>query len=175
MKDREPIHSTDTITGWLSHYDCLKRWQDRAEKAAVGGTDDILSLMDGVDFALAFFIWAHSLREWLINDKAINQDKLDSILRKHDTWSMCRDLANRSRHFDLKHRPRDKNWSLQFSFEPLPEQMPGIQKYRWIIFYDGECFGVFQLIRDIRVMWDEVLAETGLADTIKHRLGTFSP
>ena len=169
MKECGTLQSVDTSSGWITHFDSMIRWQTRAEETCSGGMDDGINAIQGMDFALAFVVWAHSLREWLINDEAVDQAELDKRLQQYETWKMCRDLANRTRHLDLKTRPKDKYWSINRSFGPNSDQLEGTREYRWCLTYDGQTLEVLNAIYAIRSMWDDVLIELGKGNWVEPR------
>ncbi len=100
----------DRHGGWLNHFKRTKRWGVRAIAALADlpATD----FREALDFSLAYFVWCHSLREWLIKDQAASQSVIDSALKAYPEWRIVRDLANRSRHLVITQNPADAEWAV---------------------------------------------------------------
>ena len=86
---------------------------------------------DIVDLALSYFVWCHSLREWLVRGKVMDAKVLDENLGRYPQWKICRDIANRCRHYDLTTNPSDKHWSIGREYDPFanPENRLPCQKW----------------------------------------------
>lgn len=141
--------SADTYGGWKNHFKRLSRWRDRVEYAYEQPEQH--KIHDVLDFILAYFVWCHSLREWAINSKAISRQKLDWLLHEYVEWEICRDIANRQRHFEINRKPRDKDWSVGREYNPFnpPE-------HRINIFSGNRIFEARDLVRRTHQMWDEI-------------------
>jgi hypothetical protein len=90
--------SVDTFGGWANHFLRVERWKDRCLGELKKGYGN--ESRDVADFALSYFVWCHSLREWLIEGQIIKQEALE-ILKQYPEWQICRDIANRCRHYDF--------------------------------------------------------------------------
>jgi hypothetical protein len=152
--------SIDTASGWKNHYLRMRRWRDRSLAALDHRIDG--DLHEAVDFVLAYFVWCHSLREWLIKSKSIAEETLDSQLQKHSDWKICRDIANRSRHFDLQKNPADKHWSILREYDVFAELDPKMQKTRLFLIFGDEKIDVAALISSTFRMWQRILESNGL-------------
>ncbi|NDV02317.1 hypothetical protein [Pseudoroseicyclus tamaricis] len=108
---------------------------------------------EAVDFALAYFIWAHSLREWLIVDGGVEKAELDAFLAKFPCWFVCRDIANRTRHLDLKRSPTDKDWEISRSYVPFSEQLSEHGEYEWLVHHNDDRFMLAELVSKVQTMW----------------------
>ena len=152
--------SGDSCLGWLSHYQRMKRWEARAKQVSV--REFIGQTPETIDFALAYFVWAHSLREWLIESMSANKAILDSLLQDRQEWLLCRDLANKSRHYDLKNNPTDKDFVISHRIDMnavlagAPKQVIGG------VLHNGKYYEFLECIRMISAMWEEVLDKLGL-------------
>ena len=158
---REGVHkSADSKDGWRGHYQRMLRWQERALRFAKGPLG--YSNSDAVDFALAYFVWAHSLREWLIESEVVDKSRLDSLLSARSEWSMCRDLANRSRHYKLKRNPTDENWIMGLRID-VNALLAGAPEHQfWYVLHNGKYSEVPDCVRMISKMWEDVLNDLGL-------------
>ncbi|MCV2866023.1 hypothetical protein [Defluviimonas sp. WL0075] len=156
-----PLHkSFDTYEGWIGHYKRMRRWQERAVRYAKGPLN--YANDEAVDFVLAYFLWAHSLREWLIETGSVKKVEIDQLLADRPEWSICRDLANRSRHYDLKKNPTDKHWILALRLD-LNALMAGKQEHQfWYVLHDGQYREIPDCVNAVARMWEETLDRLGL-------------
>ena len=148
-------YSADTVRTWQNHFKRMDRWKVRVIEAASSYEDT--DFHDVFDFVLAYFVWCHSMREWLINSKAIDKNKLDTELAKYEEWPLCRDIANRSRHFELRMNPKDKDWSIGREYD-IFSKMSG-QKMRHVLFLvsDDEKYDVVELVGRTQRMWRDIV------------------
>lgn len=150
----------DRAGGWKTHFERTKRWEQRALKAL---TDlPSVDFHEALDFALAYFVWCHSLRDWLIKDGAISKNELDDSLKQHPEWKIVRDLANRSRHLVLTQSPTDGEWAVFREYEPFALQVEGRERHHLNLLFDGEKHRVSDLVSRSSRMWDDVLFRGGL-------------
>lgn len=159
---RGKYFSADGNGGWKNHHDRMKRWSERVLPLCIERQGSPVNGQAVVDFALAFFLWAHSLREWLIEDGASLKDDLDRALASETLWSTCRDLANRTRHFELRQRPVDKDWTVFREYDPYFELIEGVGTSHWWLEHDGKKSRLDQLVVETVAMWSLVLKELGL-------------
>lgn len=152
--------SADTNGGWRNQFRRMDRWKERAVPLSSERSGKATG--DAVDFALAYFIWAHSLRDWLIEDQAVKKEQLDDLLGKSKAWKICRDMANRSRHFNLKQNPTDKDWSLLRSYDPFSEVFDGVGISYWEIYFGDEKLRLGEVILQVHNMWLDVLEKLHL-------------
>ena len=152
--------SADSLLGWISHYQRMKRWEQRAQSVAV--REIVTQTPETVDFALAYFIWAHSFREWLLESGALPKDALDSYLSTKGEWNLCRDLANRCRHYDLTRSPKDNDFVISYRIDigaaiagAKNQIIPGV-------FHNGLYLEFTQAIGQISLMWEGVIDNFGL-------------
>ncbi len=152
--------SGDSSGGWLNHYQRMKRWESRAQSVAVRTI--ATQTHDAIDFALAYFVWAHSFREWLIETNTATRSQLNVLLDGRSEWRLCRDIANRCRHYNLTKNPTDNDFvvSVRIDLNALlagrtEQVMPGV-------FHGGQHFDFHACINDISRMWEEVIDELKL-------------
>lgn len=63
------------------------------------------------DYVLTFFIFCHSLKDWIRNDKEINKeirDKVESFISSNPCLKITADIANGAKHLERKKGPRSK-------------------------------------------------------------------
>ncbi|MEM9377571.1 MAG: hypothetical protein AAGA72_15240 [Pseudomonadota bacterium] len=144
--------SADTIGGWENHFKRMGRWKERvfAETENLSG-----NFHTALDFVLAYFVWAHSMRDWLINS-GVPQNDLDQELRKFDQWTICRDIANRSRHLKLTRNPRDADWSIARELD-FVSHLQGREEQRMFLVSVDKKYDVRLLVLRTNEMWEEVL------------------
>jgi hypothetical protein len=150
----------------------MLRWEARALSTASGSVsrnssgEFEISTLEATDFAYAYFFWAHSLRDWLINSGSIDKSKLDAILSNRNEWKMVRDIANKNKHKEITRNPTDPNWSsvMKIDLNSLLRGQSGVESY---ILFDGQCIDFTECIRSIGGMWSGVLIELELIETPK--------
>ena len=153
-------YSADANGGWKNHYLRVKRWENRSLETL--NNLPYTDFQDALDFSLAYFLWSHSLREWLINDEVIDRDKLDCELAKHDVWKLCRDIANRTRHFDLKMNPKDKDWTVYREYDPFAPVIEGRKRDIANLMFDGKKLPISSAIRNVADMWESIISHNKL-------------
>ena len=150
-KDR----SIDTAGSWQNHLERMKRWRDRSlSRLNTAGPDDV---HDVCDFLLAYFVWCHSFREWLIETDSIKQTDLDIQLSKYPEWKICRDIANRCRHYDLIHNPTDKHWSMGREYDIWAKVENRPERLIVFLVFNGEKHNISDLVHSAFRMWQEIL------------------
>ena len=152
--------SGDSFLGWLSHYERMKRWEVRAKQVAE--TDFMTQTPDTIDFALAYFIWAHSLRDWLIEAGSIESSALDGLLNGRREWLLCRDLANKSRHYNLQKKPTDKDFIISYQIDLNAILSGATRQVIGGVYHDGRYYEFSECIGVISEMWEAVLNQLGL-------------
>lgn len=149
------ISSADTIGGWKNHFKRMERWKERVLDAL--DDHDGRDIQEVFDFTLAYFLWCHSFREWLINSGTIDKELLNAELSNSTEWKICRDIANRTRHFDLRNNPRDKDWTLarEYDLWAKVEQRP-LRHVPFIVSGDQKL-DVKELISSTFNMWKGIV------------------
>lgn len=149
--------SADTIGGWKNHYDRMRRWEARS----LGALKDLprSSFHDAIDFTLAYFLWSHSFLEWLHESGEAEKAELSKKLKQYRVWPLCRDIANRVRHFDLRHNPTDKNWSAYREYLPFESQITGEERHVANVIFDGRKWDLSDAILESAKMWKEVVRD----------------
>ncbi|MEM6933844.1 MAG: hypothetical protein AAF526_09690 [Pseudomonadota bacterium] len=114
---------------------------------------------DVLDFTLAYFVWCHSMREWVINDGAMSKDELDKKLNEYPVWAICRDIANRCRHFDLNRNPKDKYWSVTGEYDQFHKWTNRKLRHVLNIYSGQDHYHADALVHQTFRMWEEVLED----------------
>jgi hypothetical protein len=142
--------SADTSGGWKNHYHRTLRWENRSREAL----NDLphTNFQDAIDFSLAYFVWSHSLRDWLVNSK----------LAQHEIWALCSDVANRTRHFELNRNPTDKDWSAYREYDPFGPLLEQRERHMANIMFDGKKWRIVYAISASAQMWREILGSETL-------------
>jgi len=159
--------SADTFGGWANHFLRTERWKDRclAELTKHYGEES----RDVPDFAFAYFVWCHSMREWLIEGSIIKSGDIDKSLALYPEWKICRDIANRCRHYDLKKNPTDKHWSIGREYDPFANERNELPREKWFLIFGEEKFELASVISITFKMWGDILNAHSLNPRIKSR------
>lgn len=154
------MRSADNAQGWLSHYQRTLRWAERAEQLLEGLPET--DFHEALDFTLAYFVWCHSLRDWLIKTDAMGKEPLDAELKKYQEWKRVRDLGNRQRHPVLKENAADKDWAIAREYDVFSPAIEGRERHHLNLYFDGKKIRVLPLLRDTRAMWQNILKDNSL-------------
>ncbi|CAD5277249.1 conserved hypothetical protein [Bosea sp. 62] len=150
----------DRVGGWSNHFRRTKRWEERAVHALTNLP--ATEFNTALDYALAYFIWSHSLREWLIGDGIFLKDELDLALRRYPEWRIVRDLANRSKHLILTQNPTDGDWVVFREYDHFAPQVEGRERHHLNLYFDGKKYLLLDVISSTRSMWEKILSDKGL-------------
>lgn len=155
------MQSADTLGGWKNHYRRMRRWEERSLRLLkdLPASD----FHEAIDMALAYFLWSHSLREWLINDSKIAVRELDGALAKYPVWKLCRDVANRTRHFELTKGPTDKDWSAFREYDPFSIVLEGKETHIACFYFDGKRYRITDAVLQSANMWADIVKQFGLS------------
>lgn len=107
-----PIVDRFALEGWQGQLARVERWQKRADAAINAGS------ADAEDFLLAFFQSAYHLRDWLLNSGATTKVNLDALMHNTPALSLCRDVANGSKHLTLNATERTARVGLMREYAP---------------------------------------------------------
>ena len=159
--------SADTFGGWKNHFLRMERWKQRClaelKKPYGDGSRDI------VDFALSYFVWCHSLREWLVRGKVMDAKVLDENLGRYPQWKICRDIANRCRHYDLTTNSSDKHWSIGREYDPFANPENRLPCEKWFLIFGEEKLELGSVFRTTFDMWTDILSAFNLNPLIDGR------
>ncbi len=150
----------DRHQGWFSHFERMKQWETRATIAL----EDLphTDFHEALDYSLAYFVWCHSLREWIIKDKAMSLSTVEDALKVYPEWKIVRDLANRSRHLVITQKPTDAEWSVFREYDPFAPTIEGRERVYVNLFFNSRKYRLVELVGKAGRMWDRVLADAGL-------------
>lgn len=153
-------------TSLIDHFHAMDRWRERAinELGSVSNfsaTGICIKSNNVIDFANAFFVWAHSARDWVINSNSVSQQALDTELNQHSQWVMVRDLANKIKHKEITRNPLDADWFGGLKIDPN-ELLLGKQAVEPYIVYCGKYLPMKDCLDSVSAMWIEVLNNFGV-------------
>lgn len=151
---------------WQQHYHAMKRWKVRALSVANGKVEQaengwIVEGTEADDFAKAYFIWAHSMRDWLIKTGKVERTRLDQLLGNFGQWKNVRDLANKSKHAVITRASIDPNWNsgVKMDLNALLRGEMGVEPY---VSIGGRYTKLVDAILETDNMWDEIVQELKL-------------
>lgn len=153
------MNSADRYGGWRNQYARMQRWETRAQNAIqnLPRTD----FDDALDLALAYFVWCHSMRDWLIRDQVFERNALDNTLLEHPVWRIVRDVSNRSKHLILTQKPADAEWSVAREYDPFAIILEGRERHHLNLYFDGKKHRLSDVISRSSQMWRVVLGVIG--------------
>lgn len=157
--------SADSKLGWVSHYQRMKRWEDRAQAVAV--CSFATQTPDTLDFALAYFIWAHSFRDWLVETNAVPAKEIDAYLRDNQHWQLCRDVANRCRHYNLTRSPTDNDFVILFRLDVNAALAGNSEQVFGGTSHNGKRIEFRESVNQISRMWETAIDHFSLRTAIK--------
>ncbi|MEP3632991.1 MAG: hypothetical protein ABJQ23_13995 [Shimia thalassica] len=156
---------------WADHFQAMERWKTKALECSDGEVRRTLegfsiSSVESFDYAYAFFIWAHSLRDWLIQTRAIEKKKLDEKLNRYEEWKMVKDLSNRVKHQRITRNPTDAEWiaGIKVTGNVKPPMSLELEPY---VQHSGKYMRLKECILSIWNMWIEVLDSADLTNRTK--------
>ena len=138
---------------WKVHHAALERWKNRAlsevaGQVSFGGTVIEVSTADALDFSFAFFIWAHSFKDWLLKSGAFTKAELEAILTQYTEWELTKDLANKTKHREITRNPTDPDWKAwtQLELNKAIKGEGGLEPY---VFFKGEKISLKNCVEDV--------------------------
>ncbi len=149
--------SAHLIQGWRGQFDRVRRFYQRFVDA-----ENAQDAAAALDSALAFFVFAHALREWLSKwerqDGSAFNDSWNAFMADKPEMRFVRDIANATKHLTLSQRESvDKNFSLIWTYDPFDRKQSG-----WVIYFDERRMRFGDLIRQILNGWEQFLDELNL-------------
>jgi len=86
----------------LTYLEQLRRIRRLYDKLARFKNVDLKNedFQEVVDEVISFFIQCYHMRDWLLNS-GVSQSRIDTFIRSFLTLSLCRDLANKQKHFKV--------------------------------------------------------------------------
>ncbi|MBK9154197.1 MAG: hypothetical protein IPM25_08270, partial [Chloracidobacterium sp.] len=132
------------IQGWPGQYRRAKRFFEKFKEA-----EDAQNAEEALDHALAFFVFIHSLREWLpkwerVDEKDFN-DVWDKFALQRPEMRIARDICNVTKHLSLTQKPSvDKNFVLLWAYDPYDRK-----RNDWIIYFVDKRIPLSRLMSQI--------------------------
>ncbi len=112
----------------------------------------------------SFFQNSWHLKDWIKHDPSISNRSRKRILKAAEAsedLKICADLANRSKHFELKNKRRDAKVTSR-NTSVFPGQNRPSESTHIITLDDGSQQVAQELAEKIVVVWSEILAKEGL-------------
>jgi plasmid stability protein len=122
---------------------------------------------DSVDYdddLWAFFQNSWHLKDWIKHDSSISEESRKRILRAAEAsedLKICADLANRSKHFELKNKRRGAKVTSR-NMKVFPGANRPSESTHIITLDDGSQLVAQELAERVIVVWGEILAKEGL-------------
>jgi len=160
--------SADTFGGWKNHFQRMERWRQRCLSELKRPYGEEASC-DVIDFALSYFVWCHSMCDWLAEGNVVEKNVLNKALWKHPEWKVCRDIANRCRHYNLKDNPTDKDWTIGREFDPFATHENALPREKIFLIFRDEKLELVPLLNNTYKMWKSILSEHNLNPKIDGR------
>ena len=129
--------SEHLAAGWRGQYDRVLRWHSRV--TSLGSRDDAtISPTTAFDYLYAFFQNCYHLRDWLENDGAISDRRLQSFMTGNVELAVCRDIANGTKHFRIQSPSIDSTPAIVREYHPVgwPGKRPGTSESYAVILED---------------------------------------
>jgi hypothetical protein len=113
----------------------------------------------------SFFLNCHELRDWLAADKVsgMSRKKATKVIKGSTYLRVCADLANRTKHAELKRHWIDTNTS------PVPHDATvfvgtGKAAHRWEIAAGDATYDALDLATNCVAVWERALTNRELLD-----------
>jgi hypothetical protein len=155
------------MSGWSGQFDRMTRYYDRFIQ-----TEQSTSNVEALDHALTFFVYAHSLREWIMKwerlDSKIFNKKWSVFISSYPEMKISRDICNVTKHLLLTQDASvDKHFAIFWAYDPYVKSCS-----EWVIYFDGRRMTLGNLMYQILTGWrrfisDELLSivsESGASD-----------
>jgi len=139
------------INGWQGQFDRMERFYTRFSQAE--------DATDALDYALTFFVYAHSLREWIVKYEQINKAKFDKswteFVSKNPEMKVSRDICNVTKHLQLSQSASvDKHFAVFWAYDPFVTK-----KSEWIIYFGDRRMSLGNLMHQILTGWKQFIRE----------------
>jgi hypothetical protein len=165
------------VSEWKEQWERLGRWYGRLQKLAGnampprGGTPAGLTAVEAqgeneraTDDIYAFFHNCYHLRDWLAQDSAsgVTKSEVDQAIRNSPALSICADICNRAKHFELTLKP----WTGDPQAGTIAQHATvaiGVGVYTsWEFLGAGNRYDAFRLANDCMSEWETFLQGRGL-------------
>jgi hypothetical protein len=151
------------MAAYKDQLDRLRRWLARIENPNA-------HQQEHVDFLWAFFQNCWHMKDWIINDDSLDQPFRDSIegeVRKYHSLMISADLANRSKHLDLRKIRKDAKLTGHVTVEIEESVRTGqsSSNVSWeyvVVLGDGSQHNARNLARTAVKDWEAILKGEGL-------------
>lgn len=146
--------SAEKVQGWHRLYFSLADWPDRIRETHHSPNRS----RDELTYYLCFFSQAYSVRDWLIKQRVMKSEELDSAVRATPAMQACRDICNRYKHFTISNPSLDAEWSIQRRLtSPFHDN-----EWEWTIMAGEHQWPLWDLMIECIGFWEAVVASYGL-------------
>jgi hypothetical protein len=147
-------NSADANGGWRNHYRRVHRWSRRAIERC--NDDSPEAQAEVVDFALAFFVWCFSLRDWLKASGDVSESELQQFATESSYWKYCRDISLRAKHFNVSSPSIDDDYGISREWDPYHGVL-GTKAIVWNVWIDGKKIALDDVISGLTKDWEAFL------------------
>jgi hypothetical protein len=157
---------------FVDQYDRMLRWYKRLQKINEGKPESCGQALNDFDEILVFFIICYHLRDWLIQDVAVEETDanytkflilkrdIDNFINCNDCLCLCVDICNSAKHRNLVKPPRfhEKTEVCPGLFEITSTGTGQICKQNWeLVTESGKMFDLFEISTECVRKWSEFL------------------
>jgi hypothetical protein len=144
----------------------LRRWLARIENQTT-------NQLEHVDFLWAFFQNCWHMKDWIKNDDSLDQrfrDSIENLAKNYNSLMISADLANRSKHLDLKSIRKDARLTghVSVTIDEIVQTGESSSNVSWeyiAVLSDGSQHDALNLARMAVNDWEAILIAQGLPTT----------
>jgi hypothetical protein len=132
----------------------MLRWSSRAIERC--NDDSPTAQAEVVDFALAFFLWCYSLRDWLKASGEMSEAELQQFSTASIYWKYCRDIALRAKHYNASSPSIDNDYGISRQWDSFHEVL-GTKAIVWNVWIDGKKIALDEVVIGLTRDWETLL------------------
>jgi hypothetical protein len=140
-------------------YDRVVRWHRRFEEH-YSGKSHTKSIEEDCDDVLAFFIFCHQLKDWVIKDTTIPRREIEKFINENECLSICADIANGIKHLgiDETRTPRSgQDLRMHAGVYITGDKLSDVGLRMYITKDDGTQIEAFEIATECVGKWTEFL------------------
>lgn len=141
--------SIEKIVSWRSQYARMKRWAERTKNLELSSDSNLDT--ETLDYYLAFFLNCYALRDWFIKSNSVDKDRLDWAISENLSMGLCRDICNRSKHFNLSSPSIDADFSIHREYR-------GRGQSTLVILSNHQRLDLANLVNECQKFWDDFIS-----------------
>ena len=156
------------VSSYKEQLERVQRWLDRIEVQGWDrieyrdGFKEFLDRIQYEDFLWTFFQNCWHLKDWIKNDDALPRNVCETVedeVKKFESLMICADLANRSKHLELKNIRRDARAIAEIR---LVVGESKISRDYMVVLADGSKHPALDVARNAMKDWRTLLSDYGL-------------